>query len=451
MKLIQSQVQRLSQQQLQSVELLQMSTLEMEAYVQELAMSNPFVEPEELFSPPETGGDDELLNKLRWLEENDHQNHFYQHMEAEELDPLTRASTDGGLEETLFRFISRQLYQVELDEDDAQTVRYLAACLNDDGYFQISLEELSQSSRIALSRLERCLAVLRSLEPAGIGAANLSDCLVLQLQRIHETGPALAIARDHLELLAKRHYRAIAAKLDIPVEAVQQAEKIIQELDPRPGVIFQRLEQIPYIHPDIFVEGLDGRFIVRTRRGDCPVFRINDYYRKLLAQSEDEEVKDYLFTKLHQAENVLWAIGQRENTLLRCAQAIADRQGAFFRLGPQALIPLRMADIAAELEVHESTISRAVRGKYLQCVKGVYPLSYFFSRPATERGTTELGGTAARTLLQQLITGEDKRYPLSDQKLCDLMAREGCPISRRTAAKYRKELNIPGAFGRKQS
>lgn len=452
MELKQSLTQRLSHQQLQSIELLQLSALELDAYIRELTMENPMVEPEELSSTPERVPEDDLLGKLRWLEDNDYQNRFYQQMGEEELDPMARVSSDGGLEETLFRFLSRQIQRLSLDEDTAQIVRYLSACLDDSGYFRIPLEELSENSGISAARLSEGLRILRSLEPAGVGAESLSQCLELQLRRIQKTGPVLEIVRNYLDLLAKRHYRNIADKLSISVDEVLAAETLIRELEPRPGNVFQRSEEVPYILPDVFVEEEDGRFVARTRQKERPPFRINKYYRSLLEQSEDKEVKDYLTSKLHQAEGVLWAIGQRESTLQRCAQAIVDNQAEFFRHGPQALQPLRMSDVAQALEVHESTISRTVREKYLQCAKGVYPLSYFFSRScfsANDSGML-LGGTAARALLRALIEKEDKAHPLSDQKLCELMAQENCPISRRTVAKYRDEMNIPGASGRKK-
>lgn len=451
MKLLQTQVQKLSQQQLQSIELLQLSTLELDAYVRDLALDNPLVEPDEPFSAPDNSPESDLLCKLRWLEENDRQNRFYHQVSEDELDPLAMIGTEGGLEETLFRFLSRQIYQLNLSEDTAQATRYLAACLDDNGYLRTSLLDLSHNFGIPVDRFEECLTILHSLEPAGVGAKGLSECLALQLARIHADGPALAIVQNYLDLLAKRHYRSIAAHLGISVEEVHTAERIIQELDPRPGAVFQRAEQVQYILPDVFVTEESGRFIARTRRGERPFFQYNDYYLNLLSKSNDREVKEYLSSKLRQAENVLWAIRQRESTLLRCSQVIADRQCNFFHHGPGALLPLRMSDVAQELAVHESTISRTVREKYLQCAHGVYPMNYFFSRPATVEETKGgLGGTAARMLLFRFVDEEDKSHPLSDQKLCERMAQENCPISRRTVTKYREEMNIPSASGRKQ-
>lgn len=451
MELLQRQLQHLSQRQLQSVELLQMSAMELEEYLCVLAQENPVIELEESRPTVERPQDDELLRRLRWLEDNDRQNHYYQRVEEEELDPLARIGTEGGLEESLFRFISRQLYPMDLDEATAQTVRYLAACLDEDGYLRVPLAELAHNLARPQEYVERCLDLLRSLEPAGVGASSLSECLELQLRRIHETGPALDIVRYHLEDLARRHYHAIAAKLSVSEGEVRRAAQMIRELEPRPGAPFEQPGQIQYILPDVFIEETDGALTPRLRGGDRQPFRINGYYRTLLKQSEDKDVKEYLVEKLRQAEGVLHALGQRDSTLLRCAQVITDRQRDFFREGPQALRPMRLADVAQELQLHESTISRAIREKYLQCSRGVYPMGYFFSRSAIVREAGgEVGGVAARVLLRQLVEGEDKNHPLSDQKLCEAMARSGCPVSRRTVAKYREDLNIPSASGRKQ-
>ena len=452
MELIQSQVQRLNQQQLQSVELLQMSAPELEEYLRELVQENPVVELEESRTESDRPRDDELLRRLRWLEDNDRQNRYYQHMEEEELDPLARVGTEGGLEESLFRFLSRQLYPMDLDEDTAQTVRYLAACLDGDGYLRMSVEELAANLGRSPAHVKNCLELLRSLEPAGVGAENLSQCLELQLLRIHEYGPALAIVRDHLEALAKRHYPAIAQRLSISVEEVRQAEKIIRELEPRPGAPFEQPDQVQYILPDVFIEEEGEELTVRLRGGDRPPIRVSGYYRTLLKQSDDPEVKEYLTKKLRQADGVLRALEQRDSTLLRCARVIARRQEGFFREGPRLLRPMRLADVAGELGLHESTVSRAVREKYLQCSRGVFPMSYFFSRSATaQSGGGEVGAEAAKALLERLVEREDKSAPLSDQKLSENMAELGCPISRRTVAKYRQELNLPSASGRKWS
>ncbi len=451
MELQQTQTQKLSQRQLYSVELLRLGAQELDAYVRELAQENPLIEAEETQPAAPGPGRSELLDRLNWLEDNDRQNWFYQRFSDEELDPLAWVGTGGGLEETLTSFLSRQLDRLKLDGDGQRLVEYLIHCLEDDGYLRAPLEELSQQGDIPLDKLEEALAILRTLEPAGVGAADLSQCLALQLERIGEKGPALAIVRDHLDALAKRHYRAIASALSISQSQVEQALLTIRELDPRPGSVFHVGGQVQYVQPDLIVEEKEGCLTVRSARGERPPFRVSRYYRGLLQSSEDKEVQAYLTEKLRQAENVLWAAEQRESTLLRCAKVIVERQTAFFREGPEALVPLGMAEVAGELELHESTVSRAVREKYLQCSRGLYPLSYFFSRRAGAKGGDGPSGTAVRTLLQRLIREEDKSAPLSDQQLSLRLEREGRGISRRTVAKYREELGIPSASGRKNA
>ncbi len=446
MELQQTQTQALSQRQLYSVELLRLGTQELDAYVRELAQENPLMEVEEA-PPVASTGRSELLDRLSWLEDNDRQNWFYQQFSDEELDPLARIGTGGGLEETLVSFLTRQLDRLKLDREPRRLVEYLIHCLDDDGYLRTPLEELSGD--IPLDRLEEALAILRTLEPAGVGAANLSQCLVLQLERIGEDGPARAIAEHHLDALARRHCRAIASALGITLDQVERARLMIRELDPRPGAVFQSGGDIHYVQPDLIVEEKEGVLTVHSARGERPLFQVSRYYRELLRKSEDKEVQDYLTEKLHQAENVLWAAEQRESTLMRCARVIVARQENFFREGPGALAPLGLAEVAAELELHESTVSRAVREKYLQCARGLYPLSYFFSRRAGAGSKDGPSGRAARALLQRLIGEEDKNAPLSDQQLTLRMAQEGCAVSRRTVAKYREELGVPGASGRK--
>ena len=435
-----------NRRQLYGEELLRLSTLELESYIRELAQENPLVELEEFSSASRPEGRDDMLGRLRWLEDNDRQNWFYQQFSDEEMDPLARIGTDGGLEETLVSFLSRQLDRLKLEKDRERLVRYLIYCLDDDGYLRTPLEELASHGAIPLPRLEEAWTVLQALEPAGVGASELSQCLSLQLERIGETGPALAIVREHLEALAEGRDQSITAKLNITPAQVDEARRTIRELDPRPGSVFHRTEQVFYTQPDLVLEELEGRLTVRSARDNRPPFRMSRYYQRLLEQTEDQEVREYLAEKLRQAEDVLWAAEQRKSTILRCAQVMAERQDGFFRSGPEALRPLEIGEVAREAGLDESTVSRAVREKYIQCPQGLYPLSWFFSRSAGEG----LSGTAARRLLLRLIDGEDKASPLSDRQLSEGMAREGCPISLRTVTEYREELGIPSASGRKK-
>ena len=443
--------QQLSQQQLQSIEILQLSTLELEQYLQHLAEENPVVDIECGDEPEFAPSTEDALRRMKWLEDSDDQNRYYIRTERDTLDPFYQVGSAGGLEETLSSFLRRQLHRLHLGPSMHELVDYLIFCLDDDGYFRIPLAELASELKVPLFRLASALNLLRSLEPAGVGAESLSQCLELQLTRAKYSGPALDIVREHLDSLARHHYREIAGKLSIPVEQVHAARQVIQSLEPRPGFLFSAEEQIPYVQPDLYVIETDGRLTAYPRQEHSHSFHINGYYRDLYAGSADTETREYLAEKLRQAEQVLDAMQRRTTTIQRCAQAIVDHQQAFFRHGPKALRPLLMTDVAQELDLHESTVSRTIREKYLQCAHGVFPLRYFFVNSAVT-APEELqtaSATAAKLLLQTVISQEDPKRPLSDQKIAEQMEKLGCPISRRTVSKYREELNIPSTFGRK--
>ena len=443
--------QQLSQQQIQSIEILQLSALELEQYLQNFAEENPVVDLERGAYSESIPNTDDALRRMKWLEDGDYQNRYYIRAERDTLDPFYQVGNAGGLEETLSSFLQRQLHRLHLGPSMHELVDYLIFCLDDDGYFRIPLAELASELKIPLFRLASALNILRSLEPAGVGAESLSQCLELQLTRAKYSGPALAIVREHLDSLARHHYREIAGKLSISVEEVHAARKVIQSLEPRPGFLFSAEEQIPYIQPDLYVVELDGRLTAYPRQDHSNSFHINGYYRDLYAECTDTETREYLSEKLRQAEQVLGALQRRTSTIQRCAQAVVDHQQAFFRHGPKALRPLLMTDVAQELDLHESTISRTIREKYLQCAHGVFPLRYFFVNSAVTapEEVQAASATAAKILLQTVIAQEDKAHPLSDQKIAEQMEKLGCPISRRTVSKYREELNIPSTFGRK--
>ena len=310
------------------------------------------------------------------------------------------------------------------------------------------VQELAAGAGVPEEELRRSIGILQTLEPAGVGAADLSRCLYLQLRRIGDDGPATQIVLHHLEALARNRYHQIAQTLHISQEEVRRAQQRIRQLDPRPGRQFSPPEPAPMVYPDVFVVEQEGEFVCDDHRRPAPMLHLNRYYQDLYRQTDDPEVKKYLAEKLVQAENVLFALRQRESTMLRCARFVAAGQQAFFRDGPRALRPMYMTEAAQALDVHLSTVSRAVKDKYLQCRQGVFPLSYFFSAPAPDG--SDVSRRAVLLQLRELIDGEDKAHPLSDEKLRCLLEQKGCVLSRRTVAKYRDELHIPSTAGRKQ-
>ena len=451
------QTQTLSPQMMQSMEILQMGSQELLEYIQDQVQENPVLEMEEKYGK----GDDTavLQRKLEWLESTDAQNRYYhqQDTEDDEKDPISNYGTVDEREENLYLYVLSQLEVMDLEPELLPVGRFLVESLNQNGWLDESVEDLAEELGKPVEEVEKALAAVQSLEPAGVGARNLSECLVLQLQRRHEDSElAIRIARDYLDPLSKSRYGLIAKSLGVCQEEVRTACDLIRTLNPRPGGGFAARENLVYINPDLFVVNFPDHFELLTNDYFFPNLNISGYYCRMLKSTEDNEVKDYLMGKVRQAKWVVHSIEQRRSTLLRCAECILELQEEFFRRGPGHLKPMCLADIAQKVGVHESTVSRTVRDKYLQCASGVYPLSYFFSRslgaPAARPGTEENTSSPdfAKALLKKLIGGEDKHKPLSDQKLCERMAREGCELSRRTVAKYRDELGIPSTTGRKQ-
>ena len=451
------QTQTLSPQMMQSMEILQMGSQELLEYIQDQVQENPVLEMEEKYGK----GDDTavLQRKLEWLESTDAQNRYYhqQDTEDDEKDPISNYGTVDEREENLYLYVLSQLEVMDLEPELLPVGRFLVESLNQNGWLDESVEDLAEELGKPVEEVEKALAAVQSLEPAGVGARNLSECLVLQLQRRHEDSElAIRIARDYLDPLSKSRYGLIAKSLGVCQEEVRTACDLIRTLNPRPGGGFAARENLVYINPDLFVVNFPDHFELLTNDYFFPDLNISGYYCRMLKSTEDNEVKDYLMGKVRQAKWVVHSIEQRRSTLLRCAECILELQEEFFRRGPGHLKPMCLADIAQKVGVHESTVSRPVRDKYLQCASGVYPLSYFFSRslgaPAARPGTEENASSPdfAKALLKKLIGGEDKHKPLSDQKLCERMAREGCELSRRTVAKYRDELGIPSTTGRKQ-
>lgn len=451
------QTQTLSPQMMQSMEILQMGSQELLEYIQDQVQENPVLEMEEKYGK----GDDTavLQRKLEWLESTDAQNRYYhqQDTEDDEKDPISNYGTVDEREENLYLYVLSQLEVMDLEPELLPVGPFLVESLNQNGWLDESVEDLAEELGKPVEEVEKALAAVQSLEPAGVGARNLSECLVLQLQRRHEDSElAIRIARDYLDPLSKSRYGLIAKSLGVCQEEVRTACDLIRTLNPRPGGGFAARENLVYINPDLFVVNFPDHFELLTNDYFFPDLNISGYYCRMLKSTEDNEVKDYLMGKVRQAKWVVHSIEQRRSTLLRCAECILELQEEFFRRGPGHLKPMCLADIAQKVGVHESTVSRTVRDKYLQCASGVYPLSYFFSRslgaPAARPGTEENTSSPdfAKALLKKLIGGEDKHKPLSDQKLCERMAREGCELSRRTVAKYRDELGIPSTTGRKQ-
>ena len=451
------QKQVLSHKMIQSAEILQMTAAGLEEYLNEQALENPVLELSE--KRPEEF-DHKELEKYQWICAHDEQNRYlYQKLESADDDfPEWNIDTSGP--ETLKEHLWSQLVGKVRDAKQEEILQFLLDSLDSKGYFKDGLEMVAERFQVPQEEAFRLLKMIQTLEPSGVGAQNLEDCLCIQLEHQGRLTPQLETCiREHLEQIAKNQLPQIAREMKLPLETVKEFGSIIRELEPRPGSRFSDVRQMVYVVPDVVVVKFQDHFDILLNESLYPDITFNQEYVSMCARQEDQEVKQYLLDKIHQVEWIKQCVAQRNITLSRVVRAILERQEEFLHRGPQYLKPLRMADIAEALEIHESTVSRAVRQKYLQCVWGIFPLSYFFARAAAgQKGMGEDGlegpvkATASdvKRELAGLIRSEDKIRPHSDRVLAELLEARGYPISRRTVAKYREELGIPGASGRKE-
>lgn len=446
------QKQVLSQRMQQSVEILQMNTLALSEYVKELAEENPLVEWRE----GEDSGEEEqgkLLQKLEWLAEADEQNRGLYRMEQEQAEQEREDTRFGKKEgESLREYLLLQINILKIPEDHKKVLRFLAESTAESGYLEKdALECLMERYRIKERTAARILAQFQTLDPPGVGARDLRECLLLQLkQREPVCETAVRIVEEHLDDLARNRMALIAKKYKLSGEALAAVLAEIRSCQPKPGSGFVGETPVEYVMPDIFVEKQGGALQVRLNDSRVPHLQISHSYVKLLREKADAETEAYIAEQLKRAEWALQCISKRESTLQQVATYIVEQQQAFF-LHPQGeLAPLRMTDVAEGLGIHESTVSRAVKEKYLQCERGVFPLQAFFTK-AVKKAEAEEGvsAEAVKKRLRLLIEEEDKRKPLSDRALTERLEAEGICISRRTVAKYRESMGIAGASGRK--
>lgn len=444
--------QQLSGQQLINLRLLQMNAMDLDAYVEELAKSNPVIDPipeltESDWLVPFAIGSAEAQSTAKYDEFYD--SHYT--VQDDDYDPFRQIGNGGGLEETLQNTLCLQIDCSAGGEPLIGRMKYLACCLDDDGYLRMDLTELAEELACSPKDLEDALKKLQRIAPPGVGARSVEECLSLQLRRKNADSKAIEVAEKYLKELARKQYQFIAAQLDLSPDEVRKIKQQIAQLEARPGAVYGAGTQTAYVIPEVFVEKQEGRFVLCVNEKERRYFSINSYYCELLEKSDDEEVKAYLSEKIRQARLLRWGIDQRQSTLNRCTEFIVRHQEAFFVKGAAGLVPLSLADVAAALDLNISTISRTVQNKYLSYPGGVVPLSYFFVRKASASQPEALtaANLAVCSRIKKMIGDENKKHPLSDQAICDKLKIEGIYISRRTVAKYRDKMSIPAACDRK--
>ena len=420
---------KLTPQLLQSMEVLQMNSQELLEYLGRATEENPLLEQEDNASL--RSAYEELRQKASWIDGGVYGSTF-----THEENGLPERGAMDRETESLSAFLCDQLDRKHLPKPLLALSKYIAELVDEDGYLtQEDLDGLLEMN-IPDALIAQALGAVQSLDPAGVGARNLQECLLLQLARCGDASPAV------MDIVAR-----FLPELGLTVEEIQAAEKVIAALEPHPVQAFQPAEPTVYVRPDIFIVELDGEWKAVLNEYYLPRVSISDYYARLLKESDEKETREYLRQKMQQAKWLLNSLERRGSTLRRCADAILDAQLPFFSGETSELSPMSLSSLAEVLELHPSTISRATRGKYLQCRQGTYPLRYFFSHAVGLQGPSQ---QAVKQKLLLLVKGEDPNHPLSDQKLCELLSEDGIQVARRTVAKYRLELGIGSSTARKQ-
>jgi RNA polymerase sigma-54 factor len=456
----------------QSIKLLQLPLLELSQDINQELINNPMLEEstegesdgknessvtaaEEPFS--ERSGDIEApLEKIfgftadNYFEEreSDGRDFGYFNESPEEVSsPFERNRNKTDLYEHLLW----QLRLSHISETTGPTAEIIINNLNDDGYLKASPEEIAKLADVDLNIVEEALSYVQRLDPPGVGARNLQECLLLQLKTLDLEGSFVEkILVSGFTELERKKYKQLAAKLNTSIDEILAAVKIIEGLEPRPGRNYSGEEPL-HIVPDVFVEESDGKFIIMLNDEGVPKLRLSNYYRKLLANKKSlgTEEKQFLEEKLRSAIWLLRSLDQRNKTIYRVTESILKFQEDFFRKGPSYLKPLNLKNIAEDLGMHESTISRVTSNKYVQCPQGLLNFRFFFSNAVSSaRGT--ISTSTVKDIIKQLISDENPKEPLNDKKIVNLLKDKGINVARRTAAKYREELKILSHIKRKK-
>jgi len=346
----------------------------------------------------------------------------------------------------LSAYLQWQLAHDELDPDEWEIARYIIGNLNRYGFLEVSIEDIINQLQCTFDDADYVIEVIQDLDPPGIAARTVEESLQLQLERLGmEDSLSMIIVREHLNLLESRNYKMLTRLTGRKrAEVIEAVEFITENLTPYPGLPYAQ-ETTNYVVPDVYVQKIDGEYEIRLNDDDIPRLKISNYYRKMLETggSPSKESKNYITDKVKSAEWFIKSLHQRQRTIYKVMESILKFQYDFFERGPAYLKPLILRDVAEDIGMHESTISRVTSNKYTHTPQGIYELKFFFSTAIPREGKEALAAESIKTRIRQLVQEEDKAKPLSDSAIASKLADQDIKIARRTVAKYREQMKIP--------
>ncbi|ERI89896.1 RNA polymerase sigma-54 factor [Clostridiales bacterium oral taxon 876 str. F0540] len=450
LNLTQEQKLIMTQQMQLSIKLLQMSSQELQEHIEKEVQENPVIE----YSEPYFDKEEEVKNRVdykelvKYLDFDKYGQHHYERSEDEEVSPFNFVSEKMSLK----KYLADQIIDLYVKDYLKFVCEYIIDNIDNKGYLDIRIEDISQELNIKEEIVIEALNLVQSLDPPGIAARNIKECLKLQLKRKNMLNEELdKIIDEHLENIADNKYSLIAKALNIEVREAQEYGDIIKSLEPKPSSGFYTGDEVRYVVPDAYIRKIGDDYHIIMNDDLLPRFNINDSYKKIINDENNKEAVEYIKDKMNSAMFLIKSIEHRKSTIYKVLEKIVELQRDYFECGINFLKPMTLKDISESIDMHESTVSRAVKDKYINTSRGTIKLKDLFTTGlSSNTDIDDVSTSVIKKEIKGLIDNENKEKPLSDQNICDILNDRGMNISRRTVAKYREELNIKSSSKRKR-
>ncbi len=443
LRLVQSNKIILTPQLRQAFEILKMNSRELAEYIQDELETNPALE----VNPSDIKSREEVLLPMYYEEGSSSTISDEDVNEAIEKFSVDRSTSVISLKEHLLL----QLHTSDVVCRDMEIGEYLIDNVDRNGYLSVNISEVASFFNIPAKRVERVLEHIQTFDPPGVCARNVKECLIIQLMQTgNKDGDVMEVIENYLEDLADNKIVQIAKSVGISVERVNRIHDIIRSLEPRPGREFYEYEDTKFIVPDVIVKEVGGKFRAIINDEALPIINISSYYKGILQDDISIEAKKFIQSKIESVKWLIKCIEQRKITLFKVTDCIVKYQNEFFKMGKEHMRSLTMKNVAKDINMHESTVSRTVSGKFLQCSWGVFDMKLFFQGRVSSSTLEDMTSEKIKSKIKEIIDTENKKSPLKDNEIVNQLIKYGMEISRRTVAKYRNEMNIPVAAKRKK-
>ncbi len=465
------QTLRMTPQLQQAIKLLQLSRMELETAVRKELEENPILEEvmelkeDDIKAVKDAAGEVEKTQEpthddLRREDDFNWDNYYEANskplqqpsqMGSEEIMNFENAITT---QQTLYDYLMWQLKLAGFNDEEEKIATILVNYVDEDGYIKTPFEQIAEDEKVTVEELTEILPFIQEFDPPGVGARDLKECLLIQARHLEEdTNDFVYLIQNHVKDLEKKHYDTIAKSMNLSVEDVHDMCKIIYTMEPKPGRSYA-VHDTHYVTPDVYIYKVGDDYLVSLNEDGLPRLRVSNLYKNVMkgsaSTSKDPKAQDYIQDKLRSAIWLIKSIHQRNRTIYKVTESIVKHQREFFDKGPAFLKPMILRDIANDIGMHESTVSRVTTSKYVHTPQGIFELKYFFNSGISSTEGDSLASEAVKLRIKDLVTKEDPKRPFSDQQIVDMLKKEGLLIARRTVAKYRDMLRILPSSRRKK-